>query len=137
MGIPASVTQTPPAHDQATAVVSGSFTATGQSGSFMPYGPFNVTIGGSGGPNGNWTASVQLERSFDGGTTWYVRSVDGTGTQAVYGTTPNKDVSITVGEPERGVLYRLDCTAYTSGTINYRMSATGQANMSLAVASAI
>jgi hypothetical protein len=31
------------------------------------------------------------------------------------------------GQPEREVLYRLNCTAYSSGTINYRLSATGGA----------
>lgn len=119
-----AVSQTPPAGDQANAVVSGQFTATGQSGLFMAWGPFNVTIGGASGPNGSWTATVELERSFDGGTTWFVRSSDAIGTQSVWNT-PDKDVSIVVGEPEKGVLYRLNCTAYTSGTINYRFSTTG------------
>jgi hypothetical protein len=126
-GIPAAVSQTPPAKDQANAVVAGSFTGTGQSAMFLSgASTFNILIYGSGGPNGSWSATVQLERSFDGGTTWAVAGVGGDGTQAVY-STPNKDVSVLASEPEKGVLYRLDCTAYTSGTINYRLSTTGTA----------
>lgn len=123
-GIPGTVIQTPPAHDQANAVVSGSFTATGQSGSFMAWGKFNVVFGGASGPNGSWNATVRIERSFDGGTTWYIVGVGGSGTQAIY-STANQDVSVVVDEPELGVLYRLNCSAYASGTINYRVSTTG------------
>lgn len=122
-GIPAAVTQTPPAGDQANAVVKGQFTGTAQSGSFLAWGSFNVVFGGSSGPNGSWNATIRLERSFDGGTTWYVAGVGGAGQQAIYNT-PNQDVSVVVIEPEQGVLYRLNCSAYTSGTINYRMSTT-------------
>jgi hypothetical protein len=125
MGIPADVTQTPPASDQANAVVEGSFTGTGQSDSLLVWGPFNVNLGGDGGPNGSWDASVQLERSFDGGTSWYVRC-DSAGVQLVFSTN-DKDVSFVVVEPEQGMLYRLNCTTYTSGTINYRLSTTGGA----------
>lgn len=125
-GIPGVVSQTPPAHDQANTVVSGTFTATGHSAPAMIWGLFNTVIYGASGPNGSWNASVQIERSFDGGTTWVVAGVGGTGTQAVYSTN-NQDVSVELYEPERGVLYRLDCTAYTSGTINYRISTTGGA----------
>lgn len=122
-GIPASVTQTPAANDQANAVVTGSFTATGQSTSYLVWGSFNVAIYGSSGPNGSWNGTVRIERSFDGGTTWIVAGVGGSGTQATYNT-PNQDVSVVVTEPEQGMLYRLNCTAYTSGTINYRLSTT-------------
>lgn len=138
MGIPVAASQTPPAGDQANAVVSGSFagTTTGQSNSFLCWGPFNVVIYGSGGPNGNWNGTVRLERSFDGGATWVVCGIGGDGTQASWNTN-NQDVSVIVGEPEKGVLYRLNCTVHTSGTINYRMSATGQAALAIGVASAI
>lgn len=83
----------------------------------------------------NYSASIQLERSFDGGATWVVCGVGGAGQPAVYATgTP---VSVVVGEPERSVAYRLNCTTYVSGTINYRLSATGSAAVSLAVSSSI
>jgi hypothetical protein len=68
-------------------------------------------------------ASVQVERSFDGGATWLVCGVGGSGSLAQY--VNPAVVSIVAGEPERQVAYRLNCYAYTSGTINYRISATG------------
>lgn len=93
--------------------VTGSFTATGQSGNFPPKAgrPFNVSV------RGTFVGTVQLERSFDG-TNWFVASRDSAGTAAAW-TAP---MSVVVEEPEAGVLYRLNCTAYTSGTITYRMS---------------
>lgn len=83
----------------------------------------------------DYSGSVQLERSFDGGSTWIVCGVGGQGAQAVF--SAGTPISVVAGEPERGVLYRLNCTAYTSGTINYRMSATGAAAMSMSLAAAI
>ena len=127
MGIPfnSAATGTPPTNDQADVVIAGSFGATGLSAAWIFYGSFNIVLYGSGGPNGAWDGSVQLERSFDGGSTWIVAGVGGSGAQAVYATATGADVSIVCMEPERGVGYRLHCTAWTSGTINYRMSATG------------
>lgn len=78
-----------------------------------------------------YSATVQLERSFDGGATWIVCNVGGSGQLAQWAAgTP---VNITFGEPEKNVLYRLNCIAFTSGTINYRISETGGAAESLAV----
>ncbi len=77
----------------------------------------------------NYSGSVQIERSFDGGATWIVCNVGGSGSLAVYGAgTP---VDFTLAEPELEVLYRVNCTAYTSGRINYRISTTGGAAKSL------
>lgn len=136
MGIAANVNQAPPAGDQANAVVAGQFTAAAQqSASFLCWGYFNLLIYGSGGPNGAWSGTVRLERSFDGGTTWIVCGIGGAGVQAVYNT--GTDVSVVVGDPERGVLYRLNCTAFVSGPINYRMSTTGPAAIAMTPASAI
>jgi len=79
----------------------------------------------------SYDATIQLERSFDGGSTWIVCNIDRAGTLAKWATgTP---VSQTFGEPEKNVLYRLNCTAYTSGVINYRISQTGGAAESLAI----
>ena len=129
---------TPPPGDQANAVVSGSFSATGQSAPFVFWGPFNLVLYGNSGPNGNWNGTVRLERSFDGGTTWIVCGVGGSGAQAVWSSSgTGSDVSVVVGEPEKGVAYRLNCTAFSSGPINYRLSTTGAAALSLAVASNI
>lgn len=99
--------------DSGVDAVTGAFTATGQSGNFPPKAgrPFNVSV------RGTFVGTVQLERSFDG-TNWFVASRDSAGTAAAY-TAP---FSVVVEEPEAGVIYRLNCTAYTSGTITYRMS---------------
>ena len=99
--------------------VTGSFTGTGQSLSFRPVlrsangggGAFNVSL------RGTFVGTVQIERSFDG-TNWFVASRDSAGTAALF-TAP---ASVIVEEPEAGVQYRLNCTAYISGTINYRIS---------------
>lgn len=78
-----------------------------------------------------YVGTVQLERSFDGGATWLIANLGGDGTLAQYAAgTP---VNLSFGEPEREVLYRLNVIAYTSGNINYRMSATGPAATSLSV----
>ena len=79
----------------------------------------------------NWSGTVQVERSFDGGRTWIVCNVGGSGQLAQY--TTGTPVSLTFGEPERDVLYRLNCGAYSSGTINYRISQTGGAAESLSI----
>lgn len=78
-----------------------------------------------------FSGTVQLERSFDGGNVWLPCNTGMAGTLASYNAgTP---VSLTFGEPEKNVLYRVNCLAYTSGTINYRISQTGGANESLAI----
>lgn len=94
--------------------IAATFGATGQSASFRPAAgrPFNVSIWGT------FVATVQLERSFDDGSTWVVCSRDSAGTNASY-TAP---ASLLIEEPEAGVLYRLNCAAYTSGTVSYRIS---------------
>lgn len=98
-------------------VITGSFTATGQSASFAPFSQpvpprdFNVSLWGT------FSATVQLERSLDNGSTWL--PITAAGTQLYVWTTPASEV---VEEPEASVIYRLNCTAFTSGTVNYRIS---------------
>jgi hypothetical protein len=78
--------------------------------------------------------TVQVERSFDGGKTWIVCNIGGSGQLAQY--TTGTPVSLTFGEPEKQVLYRLNCTAYTAQTgvsLNYRISQTGGAAESLTI----
>lgn len=76
-------------------------------------------------------ATIQLEKSFDGGATWIAANIQNTvGTQAVFHIASgniNGPVDFWIEEPEREVAYRLNVTAYSSGTINYRLSATGGA----------
>lgn len=82
------------------------------------------------GPAITWSGTVELERSFDGGKTWIVCNIGGSGTLAQWTAGP---ISLTFGEPEKNVLYRLNTISYSSGTINYRISQTGGAAESLAI----
>lgn len=88
----------------ASKVLAGSFTATGQSASLDINGAFNISLSGFG------VGTVALERSFDNGTSWV--SVESF----------TADAEKIGEEPEEGVRYRFNCSAYTSGTIAYRLS---------------
>lgn len=92
--------------------VSGSFTGTGNGNTFTPNGCYNVTV------YGTFVGTVVLERSFDAGVT-YVAVLRPAGSTAVSYTAPSSEV---IPEPEKTILHRLRCSAYTSGTISYRMS---------------
>lgn len=81
-----------------------------------------------------FNATFQLERSFDGGETWIVCNIGGGGSLAQY--TTNTPFSISFGEAELGVLYRINVIAFSAVsnvTMNYRISATGQASTTLSV----
>lgn len=67
-----------------------------------------------------WSGTVNIEKSFDGGSTWVVYS------------TSTSPITIAITENELGVYYRANCTTYTSGTINYRFSITGRASSTFA-----
>lgn len=92
-----------------------------------------------------WAATVQLERSFDGGRTWLVANIGtlGAATRASWaGTnaTTGTPLSFSFGESEKQVMYRLNCltAALAAGTtLNYRLSQTAVASESLALASVI
>lgn len=100
--------------DLADALVEGTFTATGSSESIC-FGPDGN--GGNVSIYGTFSATIVLQRSFDGGATW-IDVTDAYGVAFSF-TSP---ATFRVDEPERGVLYRLTCSAYTSGTVNYRLS---------------
>jgi len=102
----------PATADLPRAVLDGTFSGTGQSGTFTPYGPFNISLKGVG--------TVRPERSFDAGVTWYPIARDVTGALASWSVDAT-GVSLEASECEMGVLWRLNCTAYTS-TITYRVS---------------
>jgi hypothetical protein len=99
--------------DQAIAALSGSFAGTRQSGSIELCGAFNLSLWGG-------VCTAQLERSFDGGTTFVPVTLPNVATLAAF-TASSAGVSFRHAEPEAGVLYRLNCTAFTSAT-NYRIS---------------
>lgn len=88
----------------AIALLNGSFTGTGASSAVTIHGCFNLSLSGFG------SATVAVERSFDDGSTWV--SVEAF----------SADAERIGKEPENKIQYRLNCTAYTSGTINYRIS---------------
>jgi hypothetical protein len=80
-----------------------------------------------------WNGTLNLERSFDGGSTWIVCNIGTAGTLAQWTGATVGPISITFGEPEKNVLYRFNAIAYTGGTINYRISQTGGVAESLAI----
>jgi len=94
--------------------VTGTFAATGQSSAFFPMpGTFSVNLSSG-------VATVKLERSTDSGSSWIDVSSDALGTVASWSLN-STEVAVLVDEPEIDVQYRLNCTAYTSGTVTYRL----------------
>lgn len=94
-------------------ISSGSLGAAGQvSPAIQMEKDFNAAIWGT------FVGTAILERSFDDGVTWLPCSLNTSGDNAQY-TVP---ASLTVYEPEGGVRYRWRCSAWTSGTINTRIS---------------
>lgn len=82
--------------------ITGTFEATGQSAE-LKVSSANYTLSLSGGA----TATVKLQRSFDDGVTWKdVKSY-------------TADAEENGFEPTSKVSYRLNCSAYTSGTVTY------------------
>ena len=104
----------PGAADQAAQILAGSFTGTGQSGAIALYGPFSVAIWGS------FVATLLVQKSFDGGATWIPYGADNSGVIPAL----SAPVAFRAIESELGVNYRLACTGFTSGTVNYRLSAS-------------
>jgi hypothetical protein len=90
--------------------VSGTLTSTGAGDRTGVSGAFNASL------TGTFAATLRLERSFDGGATYEPLTALGT---AITFTGP---CSETFEEPEADVRYRWNCTSYTSGTIQYRIS---------------
>lgn len=106
--------------DRATARLTGTFAAAGQSGSVQVQATANLSIWGT------LTATgllIKLQKSYDFGTTWLDVSRDATGALMSFSTVSSTGISVQFTEPEMGVLYRLDCAGTTpSGTANYRIS---------------
>lgn len=82
-----------------------------------------------------WDGTVALERSFDGCQTFQTCNVGGAGQPAIYlgSSESGSAVSFVAAEPERQVFYRVNCSVYGSGTINYRVSTNGLAAMAWGV----
>jgi hypothetical protein len=92
--------------------VTGTFTGTGQSA------PLEVYRGGNAVVWGTFVGTVKIECSYDNKATWLPISKNTNGDEAAF----NAPFNLSFDEPERDVFYRLNCTAYVSGTINYRIS---------------
>lgn len=90
----------------------GQFTEAGRSSPANFLGYFNLTLWG------DFAGEVQLERSFDAGETWHALRGDRVGRAARF----SAPTSTMCEEWERGVLYRLHCTALRSGVLRYRLS---------------
>ncbi len=100
-------------------VESGTFTATGQSSALgiAIKGKFNLLMFGA----ATTVATVSLERSFDEGVTFTtVTDKDGLLIEHVFASDVQLNASFE--EPESNVRYRLNCTAFTSGTVTFRLS---------------
>jgi hypothetical protein len=97
------------------AQLSGSFAGTGQSASIEV--DQGQAFGASLFPAG-FNATVGLERSHDGGTTWVPITRDWGGAAVVW----TAIIFAAFSEPEPKILYRFNCTAWVSGTINYRLA---------------
>lgn len=105
--------------DTAQSVISGTFSGTGNSAALVVDGaerPFgflvNVEI------QGVFSATLQLQRSLDGGATFVPVALFGQSSPLSI-TAP---ISFTHRDAERNAQYRVACTAYTSGTPTYRLS---------------
>ena len=68
--------------------------------------------------SGTFTASWQLQASYDGGATALPVAVGGLGYEGPY----TQRLKGWTYEQEANVLYRVACTAYTSGAIDWRIS---------------
>lgn len=89
--------------------LTGSLSAAGTSASINVRGNFNFSLWGT------FSASCELDRSFDG-TTWIQLTALGTGLAWTGAATE------TLSEPEASVAYRVNCPTVTSGTVTYRIS---------------
>lgn len=87
----------------AVALIDGTFTGTGASEEVDIQGTFNVSLSGFG------TATVAIERSFDGSTWRSIESFSSNAERRGF-------------ETESGIKYRGNCTSYTSGSIQLRVS---------------
>jgi hypothetical protein len=98
--------------ESANEIVTGSLTSATAGNWAVIGGNFNIAVWGV------FVGTVVIEKSYDGTTTSVPVSKDTSGTPATF-TSP---FSVYVREPEQGCNYRVNCTAFTSGTISYRIS---------------
>ncbi len=92
-----------------------SFSDTGEGTPVEVWGEFNISLSGDG------VGTYKLEKSYDG-TNWIdvCKNVDGD--VLSFAKLTGAEISLVCYEPERGVQYRWNCTADTSGTTTARIS---------------
>jgi hypothetical protein len=93
--------------------VTGTLTSAAAGDPFDPpvrVSAFNITVWGT------FVATYTIERKFDDDDDWFPLTAFG---EAIEFTGP---MSESWEEAEPAVNYRIRCTAYTSGTLNYRFS---------------
>lgn len=83
--------------------VSGTFTGMGSSSGLKIGGRCPLSL------SGTWVATIKLQRSFDNGSNWLDVDTFSSNQECVINGT--------------GELYRLTCSAFTSGTVAYRLGA--------------
>ena len=98
-------------------VISGTFTGTGFSGELGVKGGCSVIIN-------NGVGTVQIERSHDQGQNYLVISKNSDGDAASYVTADDMAFNGLIDEPMFAIMYRLQCTAYTSGNIAWRLASS-------------
>ncbi len=98
------------------AAVNGTFNSTGNSAAYTPLEedgqplPFRVRL------SGTFVATVVLQSSTDGGSGWHTETREDGSAYSWAGA-----VNVTAYPVGSGILYRLSCTSYTSGTVTYRL----------------
>ncbi len=119
--------------DYATVLAAGAITATalitqgvaasaGTSVATAFLGGFNAALSAEA-----FVGTVRFEKSYDGGTTWITVAQDAAGTAASYALNWASATSMNLAmcEVEPSVYWRVRCTAFTSGTLTYRLSQGG------------
>ena len=89
--------------------VSGTFTGTGFSNPVRSHGNLFAHL------QGTFSATVKVQFSPDNGTTWFTLQKDDAGNDIVF----IGPVSVPLFPNHNGSLWRLQCSAYTSGSIVY------------------
>ena len=103
-----------------TPPLNGQFSSTGISDSVTVLGECNISLKFDGA-----VGQVTLQRSYDGGTVWFDVSKNVDPLPASF----SANIDTTIEEVEKGVIYRWNCVAYTSGNITYRIGKSAKGHL--------
>jgi hypothetical protein len=109
--------------DYASVRVEGSFSDPDSSAPTVFYGGFNAALYAGAG----FVGTIVFEKTYDGGQTWMTVARDVAGTPASYDLNwaAGTSMNLTLAEMEPSVYWRIRCSAYTSGEVDYRLSQGG------------